>query len=70
MLVGSSLLGRLTSSGFALQDFCCAAAVSGINPTDNVVVVVALANGKQCINITAITCYLGIYAAVLIANKQ
>ncbi|XP_073474059.1 uroplakin-3b-like [Aquarana catesbeiana] len=55
VLVGSSLLGRLTSSGFALQDFCCAAAVSGINPTDNVVVVVALANAVAKIDLSGIS---------------
>ncbi|XP_077324034.1 uroplakin-3b-like [Lithobates pipiens] len=55
VLVGSNLPGRITSWGFALQDFCCTAAVSSINPTDSVVVIVALSSAVAKISLSSIS---------------
>ncbi|XP_040192802.1 uroplakin-3b-like [Rana temporaria] len=54
VLAPPTVLGGLTNRGFGLLEFCCLAAVSGINPNDQVVVVVASTNAISNISLPAL----------------
>ncbi|KAM5182160.1 uroplakin-3b-like [Mantella aurantiaca] len=54
-LVSPIFVGGVTATGFALQDFCCLVQFTDIQPTDNVVVIVASSGAIANFNLSSIS---------------